>query len=158
MSEELAPAAKPEKPNILIGAMAGLTVALVSSLIWFAVVVITNYQLGIVAIIVGWLIGFCTLKATGGKTSRTLQIIAIAITIFAMGLSEYLVVNHFTNEYLDEEGEGKYLPLMLPPNAIAEIIYESIAADPLTLLFWAIAVYQAYKQLEPRQVVKQTTT
>jgi len=143
------------KPNIAVGILVGLCVALLSSLIWYAVVVVTNYELGIIAIVVGLLVGLGMLKGAGGRSSRVLQFSAVLITILAMGLSEYLIVNHFVNKSLDEEGEGRYLPLLISPSGIVELVYAGIKSDPLTLVFWAIAVYETYKILKPREVIKQ---
>jgi D-alanyl-lipoteichoic acid acyltransferase DltB (MBOAT superfamily) len=92
------------KPNIVVGTIVGLLVALLSSVIWYAVVVVTNYQLGIIAIFVGLLVGLGVLKGAGGRSSRQLQISAVVITILAMGLSEYLIVNHLINKSLEAEG------------------------------------------------------
>lgn len=158
MGEAQTVGARPEEPNVLFGVIVSIVVALVSSVVWFAAVVITNYQLGIVAVVVGFIMGFCVLKATGGRTSRSLQLTAVAITLLAMVLSQYLIVNHFINRYLDEEGEGGYLPLLLSPAAMAGIVYDSVVADPLTLLFWGIAVYEVYRRLEPKKIAQQTTS
>jgi hypothetical protein len=143
------------KPNIAVGILVGLCVALLSSLIWYAVVVVTNLQLGIIAVVVGLLVGLGMLKGAGGRSSRLLQFSAVVITILAMGLSEYLIVNHLVNKSLEAEGKGRYLPLLISPSGIAEYVYLGLKSDPLTLVFWAIAVYEAFKILRPREGIKQ---
>lgn len=40
---------------------------------------------------------------------------------------------------------------MIPPSGIVGLVYAGIKSNPFTLVFWAIAVYEAYKILKPRE-------
>ena len=46
-----------EDANVPAGLLLGLAAAFVAGVIWYAVVVITGYELGLVAIAIGWLVG-----------------------------------------------------------------------------------------------------
>mgnify|MGYP005839118873 CR=1 FL=1 len=63
--------------------------------------------------------------------------------MLAMAFSEYLIVRHFAVRALAERGVAG-IPLLLPLDAIVELVVEGIKADAVTLLFWAIAVYAAF--------------
>jgi len=127
-----------------LGALAGV----VSAAVWYGVVATTNYQLGIVAIAVGWLVSRAVMIGAGGKRGHSLQAIAMVCIVLTMALSEYLIVRHFV--MLELAREGKTLPLLLPIGLMATAVIEGVKADPLTLLFWAIALYEGYRLPAPR--------
>lgn len=121
----------------------GVGAAVVSSLLWYAVVLLTNYQLGIVAIAVGWLVAHAVMRGAGGKRGPRLQVVSVVITALAMAMSEYLMVHHFTAQALAQQGYTD-IPLLLPVEAMFTLVVEGIKADPATLLFWGIALWEAY--------------
>lgn len=135
--------AETEDPNLL-GALAfGLGAAVLSALLWYGIVVLTNYQLGIVAIAVGWLVAQAVMRGAGGKRGPRLQALSVACTLVAMALSEYLIVHHFTAQSMAQRGYGS-IPLLLPVETMVLFVVEGLKGDPLTLLFWGIAVWQAF--------------
>lgn len=135
--------AETEEPNLIGALLIGLGAALISSLIWYAVVVVTNYQLGIIAIAVGWLVAQAVMLGAGRKRGPRLQGLSVVITVMAMAFSEYLIVRHFAVQALAKEGYTN-IPLLLPLDVMLILIVEGIKADPLTLLFWGIAVWEAF--------------
>lgn len=147
---------EPEDKNLVRAVIVGLLAAVVSSVVWYGAVVITGYQLGILAIGVGWLIAGAVVMGSGGKRGPAFQLISVILIVIAMGLSQYLIVRHFLNLELVKNGYEQ-LPLLVPLGSILEIIWLSIKEDPLILLFWGIAVYEgikipaakAIKDLEP---------
>ena len=134
-----------EDANMLAAVLAGLLAAVLSALIWYGIVVVTDYQVGIVAIAVGWLVAQGVMLGAGRKRGPILQAISVVITIGAMAASEYLIVRHILIQLAAEEG---YLvndvPLLLPLEDIGYLIAEGIKADPITLVFWAIALWAAF--------------
>jgi hypothetical protein len=135
--------AETENPKVIVALLVGVVAALAASLIWYAVVAITDYKLGIIAVGVGWLIGQAVVFGSGRKRGPALQAISVGITIVAMALSEYLIVRHFVVEALTEEGYTDFA-LLLPLDVMAEIIMEGIKANPLTLVFWGIAIWASF--------------
>jgi hypothetical protein len=57
-------------------------------------------------------------------------------------ISEYLIVGHFVGQEL--AAEGVTIELIQPPDFIVSVVMDSVQADPLTLAFWAIALFQAF--------------
>lgn len=130
-------------PQVPLALLLGLLAAVVGCVLWYAVVVITNYELGIVAIAIGWLVGFAVMFGAGRKRGLVLQVMAVLITLVALLFSEYLIVRHFVVKNLAEEGYTG-IPLFLAPSIMFELIIEGIKASPTSLLFWAIALWQAF--------------
>jgi hypothetical protein len=139
-------------PGAILG---GLVAAILSALIWYAFVAITNYQLGLLAVGVGWIVAQGVMFGAGRKRGPILQVTSIVITLLAMAVSEYLIVRHVINEILLDEGLiPKDLPILLPIEDALNLILESIKAEPLTLLFWGIALFVAFGLPGKRQLKK----
>lgn len=128
--------AETQHPNLLGGVLLGLGAAIVASGAWYAMVVATKYQLGIVAVLVGWLVAMAVVRGAGNKRGPVLQATSAAITVLAMAASEYLIVRHFGVQHLAAEGRTG-IPLLLT------LIVEGLKADWTSLFFWAIAIWQA---------------
>ena len=136
------------KSNIWLSVALGFWAAVISSLIWYALVVISGWQIGIIAIFVGYIVGYAVMYGSGNAGSRTLQIIGVSLTLFGMILSEYLISRHYISKYLVGEGYES-LPLLLSPDKIFMIVKDAVVSDPLTLLFWAIALWGAFSVAKP---------
>jgi len=137
--------AETEDANLPAAALLGLFAAVLSALIWYGIVVVADYQLGIIAIAVGWLVAQGVMLGAGRKRGPFLQAISVIITIGAMAASEYLIVRHILIQLAVEEGYFvNDVPLLLPLEDIWFLIIEGIKADPITLVFWAIALWEAF--------------
>ncbi|UCH96886.1 MAG: hypothetical protein JSV88_08555 [Candidatus Aminicenantes bacterium] len=123
--------------NVLGAVVFGLGAAVISALLWYAVVVITNYELGIVAVAVGWLVAQAVILGSGRKRGPVVQVISVLAIIFAMGLGEYLIIRHF----LIKAGLEN-MPLFIPLKLVFNLLIEVIKEDPLMLVFWLIAVIE----------------
>jgi len=147
--------AETEDINSVNALLLGLGAAALSSVVWYGAVVVTNLQLGIIAVGVGWLVAQAVMLGAGRKRGASLQGLSIAITVLAMAFSQYLIVRHFAVQSLARRGYTN-IPLLLPFDLMVGLIVESIRNDPLTLLFWAIAVWEAYKLPGARRLQKVT--
>lgn len=144
--------------NVPGAVLGGLVAAILSALVWFAVVAISNYQLGLLAVGVGWIVAQGVMFGAGRKRGPILQVTSVVITLIAMAVSEYLIVRHVINQILLDEGLiVKDLPILLPVGDALSLIMESIKAEPLTLLFWAIALFVAFGLPGKRQLKKIST-
>lgn len=132
-----------EAPNLLGALTGGLVAGLVSCLVWYGVVVLTGYELGFLAMGVGWLVAQGVMFGAGRKRGPRLQVLSVVITLVAMALSEYFIVRHFVVEAFREEGYTGFR-LFLPLRDMFEVILEGIKADPLILLFWGLALLSAF--------------
>lgn len=120
----------------------GLGAALVSAIVWFAVVAVTEYQLGIIAVGIGWLVAQAVMLGSGGKRGGALPWISLGVTVMAMILSEYLIVRHFLVQALAAEEGITGIPPILPPVLMVELVFEGVKNDPLTVVFWIIAIIE----------------
>jgi hypothetical protein len=142
-----------EDPNLLGAFLLALGAALISAIIWFGFVVVTEYQLGIVAVAVGWIVAQAAMLGAGRKRGFSVQLISVMATGLAVLLSEYLIDRHFLVQYLTSEGYTD-IPLLLPLDVTMEMIVEIIKSDPTTLLFWGIAIFEAFAIPKKRQLKK----
>jgi hypothetical protein len=135
--------AETENPNLILAVLAGLAAAVAGVLVWYGVVVITKYQLGFIAVGVGWLVAMAVVFGSGRMRGPALQAISIAITLVALVMSEYLIVRYALTEFLAEQGFTE-VALFLPLGAMLELVVASIQENLFTLIFWAIALWAAF--------------
>jgi hypothetical protein len=132
----------PASPNhILGGLLAGVVAAVLATAVWYTVVVISHYQLGIVAIVVGFLVGQAVVLGAGRRGSIVLVGISVVLTLLALVISEYLIIANFVSQQL---APGETIEVIQPPGFVLEVVIESVKTEPLTLAFWAIALFQAF--------------
>jgi hypothetical protein len=65
----------------------GFGAALLGAAIYYAVIAITNLEIGLVAILIGFLVGAAVRKGARGGGGRRYQIMAVALTYFSVGLA-----------------------------------------------------------------------
>jgi hypothetical protein len=126
--------------SLIGGVLGGLVGAAVATALWYGVVVVTGWQIGLVAIVVGFVVGKAVVFGAGGRGSIPLVAVSGAFTLAALVVSEYLIVHHFLVEYY---GSAEMFSLIQPIDFVVTVAIESVQADPLTLLFWAFAMFQA---------------
>ena len=82
---------------VVLGSLAGLAGAAV----WYGVRAATDYELGIIAIAIGWGVGTAVRHASGGRGGRGYQVLAVALTYF------WIAANYVPDltASLDEESE-----------------------------------------------------
>jgi hypothetical protein len=123
--------------NVLGAVFFGIVAAVISALLWYAVVVITDYQLGIVAIVVGWIVAQAVICGAGKKRGPVVQLISVVAIIFSMALGQYLIIRHL----IIQQGFDN-LPLFINLKLVFNLLVEVIKEDPLVLLFWLIAAIE----------------
>ncbi len=129
--------------NLLFAVLAGLAAAVVGVLIWYGFIVITNYHLGLLAAGLGWLVGIAVVLGAGRKRGPALQAISVVITLFALVLSQWLIVRYFAVQALAEQGFTG-ISLFVPLGVMLDLVITSLGEDLLTLVFWAIALWAAF--------------
>jgi hypothetical protein len=138
--------ASPKQPastsDIISGLLAGIVAAVLATGIWYGVVAVSQYQVGLVAIAVGFVVGYGVVLGANRRGSIVLVAISVVLTLLALVISEYLIVAHFVGQEL--AAEGLTLEVVQPPDFIIGVVMDSVQADPLTLVFWAIALFQAF--------------
>ena len=64
----------------------GVVAAILGAALYYAVIAITNFEIGLVAIAIGYMVGFAVRKGAGGG-GRRFQVIAVLLTYWAVGLA-----------------------------------------------------------------------
>jgi hypothetical protein len=65
----------------------GLGAAIAGAILYYAVIAITNFEIGIVAIAIGYMVGWSVRKGAGGRGGRRFQVLALVLTYWAVGLA-----------------------------------------------------------------------
>jgi len=65
----------------------GLGAAILGAVLYYAVIAIANLEIGIVAIAIGYMVGYAVRMATGGRGGRRFQVLALLLTYWAVGLA-----------------------------------------------------------------------
>lgn len=138
--------AETRNPNIPLAFMAGLGGATVAGLIWYFFVTLTGWQVGIISILMGWVVGQSVVWGAGRKRGTPLQWLSVLLTVIAIIFSEYLIFNHFFHE----EGFVGNLPIGVFFEVYAAYFGEGTGF--LDILFFGIALWQAYATPRPRKL------
>jgi hypothetical protein len=136
-------AAMSEGINYPMAAVGALLGGIVGALAWWGVTVLTKIGFGLVAVVIGLLVGHGTLRFAGGKRSLGLQILAVVVGTLSFLVAVYLVNMTFINELLAQRGDG--LRVSFPPTGLA-MFYHVIAANfgIMKLVFLGIIMYEAW--------------
>ena len=128
--------------NLPLAIVAGLVSSLIGAAAWAAVSVISGYQLGLMAIAVGVLVGLAV-RHLGKGISPIYSVIGAGFALFGCLFGNILTIA----SYLAEETEMTYgaaLSQMLgSPEMIVKLM--SMTFSPMDLIFYAIAIYEGYK-------------
>jgi hypothetical protein len=144
-------AAENENPNLPLAVIAGLAGALVAGIVWYLIVTISGYEIGYVAIGVGWLIGWAVHLGSGRRRGVPLQLLSAAITLCTLVVASYFTFLHFVRKaMLEEKVEGYagefFLISPFEPTFLQNLV------SPIGLLIWAIALYVAFSVTKPRSL------
>lgn len=129
-----------EEQNLPLGLLGGAVGGLLGAVIWAAVSYFTEYQIGWLAVGVGFLAGFGA-RLLGKGIDRIYGILGGVIALVSV-----LVGNLLANfGFLAKALEMTYFETLL--NFRYEKIFDFIAAtfSPLDILFYAIAIYAGYR-------------
>lgn len=126
--------------NLVMGALAAVVASVAGAGIWAAVTVMTEYQIGFMAIGIGLLVGFAV-RYTGKGIRQSFGIVAAVMSLAGCVLGNVLTISYFVslNEgiaFMDILGQ-----LNVP------IITEMLTAtfEAVDVVFYGLAVYFGYK-------------
>jgi hypothetical protein len=122
----------------------GIAAAILAGAVWYLLVVLTDMRIGIAAIGVGFLVGLGASFEQQGRDRLPLQLIAVTLTLLTLFFAEYFIVRHAALELLANNNFNLDVPLLMSPGDMTQIVRDEIGEDPILLLFWAIAVFQAW--------------
>ena len=126
--------------NFIGALIAGLGASLVGAGLWMVVTVLTGYQIGWVAVGIGFLVGY-SVRYAGKGIGTSFAIVGAVFSLFGCLLGNLLTVCQLIANNLE-------VPLMavlqtLTPAAAVEIFVAGFS--PIDLLFYGIAVFEGYK-------------
>ncbi len=141
-----------KNPNMVMAFVFAVVAALAAGVAWFYITIITSYQIGYIAIGVGFLIGFAVLHGSGKKRGAPLQIMSAAMTLVTLFVSQYFIVLHYTRVYLLEHraeygynGEWFFIS-PFHPDMLKQMF------SPIGLVIWAVGIYFAYSLPKQRTI------
>ena len=135
----------PTKPPLGKTAVAGLSAALVASLLWFGLVVVLTLQNTMAnapALFIGPAMGYAMYRAANRQGSVPLQVTAGILALLAIGITETFVIRvQVARQLADTTGEtlGFFLPLATYWKWLDIIV----AGDGLTQLIFITTLWAA---------------
>jgi hypothetical protein len=130
-----------DQPNLFMGLIGGVLAMLVGAIAWGAITYFSGYQIGWIAIGVGFLVGVAIRFFGKGKT----MIFGISGAVLALIGCLLGNLMFYTGIIAREEGAtflNVFFLLLLNPAAILEVF--TIAFDFMDILFYALAAYAGF--------------
>lgn len=126
--------------NLIGGALAGLAAAAVGAAVWAAVTVVTDYQIGWMAVGVGFIVGMA-MRAVGKGIDKVFGVIGAGLALFGCLLGNVLTIVYFVSKAVSLgyfETFSRMNPATIPDLMVATF-------SPIDLLFYGIALYEGFK-------------
>ncbi len=144
-------AAETENPNIIGGLTFGAAAGLIGGILWYWITVLTNYQIGYMAIGLGWLIAMGTIIGAGHKRGKRIQVLSAAITLVTLLTAEFIIFLHYAGQ--DPEINACVLQILANYN-IAGLIkaFISSSLSPIGLIIWGVGLYVGYITPKAREL------
>ena len=128
------------KNNIALAVVGGAVSALIGAAIWAVVTVSTGYQIGWMAVGVGFLVGMAVRFLGQGQT-QAFGIVGAAFALLGCVMGNVLSGIGF----IAQEYEMGYMEALANFNFGATFDLLAAMFSPMDLLFYAIAVYEGFK-------------
>ncbi|MDH3612112.1 MAG: hypothetical protein OEU90_00425 [Gammaproteobacteria bacterium] len=126
--------------NLVMAVLAGLVAAVVGAGIWAAVTVASGYQIGWIAIGIGFAVGF-TIRIVGKGMDQIYGVAGAVLSLIGCALGNLLTMTYFI---ADAEGIP-YLEILSQLNLDVAIEIMTATFEPMDILFYGIAVYFGYR-------------
>jgi len=126
--------------NLIFAIIAGGIAALLGACVWAAITVMTNYQIGWMAVGVGFLVGYAV-KTFGKGIDKSFGIVGAVWSLAGCAAGNLLMV-------VGTIAKQQNIPVMnILEKLDAEIIASLMQAtfNPMDVLFYGIAVYEGYR-------------
>jgi hypothetical protein len=122
------------------GFLAGGAAALAGAGVWAVITVLTGYQIGFMAIGIGFLVGLAV-QFVGKGINKMFGVMGAALALIGCLIGNYFAVVHFVGE---AKGLGFFETLTrISPAAIPELM--AITFSPMDLVFYGIAIYEGFR-------------
>jgi len=135
-----------KNPNMIGATLLGLAASIIGIFVWSLFTILTKWEVGYIAIGVGWLVGQAVCFGSGHKRGPTLQLIAVAWTAIAILLSEIVLFTYFVSQQESVNPFALLLGVLLSGQFIPFVIAGVQAMiSPMSLLIWGIGLWTAYR-------------
>ena len=129
-----------DNQNLSLAVLGGAGAAVVGAVIWAVITAVTHYQLGIMAIGVGFLVGFAV-RILGRGITPTFGVIGAVLSLVGCAIGNFLASAAF---YAEQEKISVFDVLKAVDFQTAlDVMVQTF--DPVDAVFYAIAVYYGYK-------------
>ena len=126
--------------NLPLGILCGAVAALIGSTAWAAVTVLTKYQIGWMAVGVGFLVGYAV-RVFGKGISKIYGMVGAVLSLMGCLVGNLLSLCAILSK---QEGIPFFdLLTRLNPEVIVKLLWTTFS--PIDLLFYGIAIYEGYR-------------
>ena len=142
---------RPESPpggrTIALAAAAGIAAGVAGGVVWGLIVKLSDYEIGIVAWGIGFVVGTAVLVAAGRRKGLPLQLVAVVGALVGILVGKYLAFAWVMQESASEVG----VDLGLVSSDMRELFRDALGDvfGWFDLLWVGLAVYTAWRLLEP---------
>lgn len=139
--------------NFIKSFMLGLPVAALGAGLYYAISAVTGFEFGLIAVLIGWVVGMAVMKGSGNRGGVPYQILALSLTYiaiagtylpYAMGALKNIDSNEITAQVLMQLVSVVVLALAVP----FLMGFENI----IGLLIIGFGLYQAWKSTKKLEV------
>lgn len=132
--------APPARGSLPLAIAAGLGAAIIGALLWAVVTVVTNYELGVMAIAVGFVVGKA-ISITGKSSDQLYGILGAVCALIGCLLGNlFSAVGFFA-----DLSHISYLAVFTDPAAPSPFELMQATFSPMDLIFYAIGIYEGYR-------------
>ena len=141
-SSKAAQEAVEAKPNLPMALLGGAVTALIGAVIWATVTVVTGYKLGLVAVAIGFLVGFAV-RTLGKGNAIIFGAIGAAFALIGCVLGNFLSACALLSTAQSISITAALLSAITNPSLAVELF--TVTFSPMDLLFYGFAIYEGYK-------------
>jgi hypothetical protein len=129
-----------QEQNLVVGALAGLVAALAGAAVWAGITVATEYQIGWIAVGVGFVVGMA-IRVAGKGIDQIFGIVGAVMSLVGVALGNLFIIVYFTAVNFDIS-----MTDIMSQMTIADIF--GVLRDTfefMDILFYGLALYFGYR-------------
>lgn len=126
--------------NLPFGVAAGISASVVMGVLWAAITVVTEYQIGYMAVAVGFGVGYAV-RYAGRGFDQIFGIAGAALSLLGCLLGNFFSMVGFASK--SQDVNALQVLSLIDYSMIPELMLE--AFSPMDVLFYGIAIYEGYK-------------
>lgn len=129
-----------EEQNLVVGSMAGLTAAVTGAAVWAGVTVVTEYQIGWMAVGLGFLVGIA-MRTMGKGIDQVFGVVGAAMALVGCVLGNVFTIAW----YISAQTGASLISVLtqLDMELMIDLITETFQV--MDILFYGLALYFGYK-------------